>query len=253
MTKDLSEFADELVEETLSEAAETFFGRRKGLEDAIEVFESKVETLEKMEAEVLLRAGDLHYLLLEGEAAADFYKALGTDPAPLLDVVDVSEKAGDVTKPRALTRAGGYAKMVARAYRRMHDAVEMYMEGAYVTGDQGKKHLTLNYRQLRQWCEALNDRIEKVNRDTSPSETLAFVKKLDTVATEKVKFTGGGSQIDDKLDKDMAFKRIDCEHIDLIEFPELPRPEDVDRKIKKFCKSLAREHKDRIVELMQSV
>lgn len=252
-SKDINNLADELIEETLTEAAGTFFGARKNLEDTIEIFDNKIKTLRNMEFEVLKRAGDLHYLLLDGEAVDDFYKALGVDPGPLKHVVDPSDRTGIPKKPKALTTAARYAKMVAWVYRRVYKAAETYMKGGYITEKNGRKRLTLNYGQVRDWCKDLNERIEKVNREVSPSETLAFVKKLDTVGLEKAKITGGGSSYSDKLDKEMAFDRLDCERIDLIAFPDLPRPDRIEPELKKFCKSLARKNKQRVKQLMDSL
>jgi hypothetical protein len=253
MSKDLNGLADELLEETLSEAAGTFFGKRKKLEDAIDLLQNKIETLKRMEVEVVMRAGDLHYLLLKGQAVKEFYSALGVDPGLLPEVADLEIRAGRVHKHKALTTGGRYFKMVADAYKRMRDAADIYMNGSYVTDKEGKKRQTLNYGQIKGWCKELNEQIEKLNRESSPSEVLAFVKKLDVEAEEKANIAGAGGSINGSIDEDMAFEVLDCTGIDLTEIPDMPALEKVQSQIKAFCKSIASEHKERVAELMESV
>jgi len=253
MSKDLNGLADELMEETLSEAAGTFFGRRKRLEEEIELLQNKIETLKQMEAEVLMRAGDLHYLLLEGRAADDFYKALDVDAGVFVEAVDPAVRFGRIRKQKALTTAGRYAKTVAEAYERLREAAHIYMHGSYVEDKEGRKRLTLNYGQIRDWCGELNKQIEKINAEASPSEVLAYVKKLDVDATEKAKITGAGSSYDESLDHEMAFDVLDCTGIDLTVAPDLPEVGKAQPGIKAFCKGLAASHKDEVEALMDSV
>lgn len=252
MSKDLNGLADELLEETLSEAAGTFFGKRKKLEESIDLLQTKIDTLKRMEVEVVMRAGDLHYLLLDGQAVGEFYAALEIDPGLLPDIVDPEIRAGRVHKHKSLTTGGRYFKMVAEAYKRMRDAADIYMNGSYVTDKEGKKRQTLNYGQIKGWCRELNEQIEKLNRESSPSEVLAFVKKLDVDALEKEKIVGAGGY-NGSLDQDMAFEVLDCAGIDLTEIPDMPVLEKVQPRIKTFCKSLVSGHKDRLAELMESV
>lgn len=253
MSKDLNDLAHDLMEETLVEAAGTFFGTRKRLEDDIDLFKRKIETLAAMQSRVLARAGDLHHLLLEGEAAADFYAALDIDPSSFIDAVSLSRRSGARFKAMALTVHGKYAKAVKRAYQRFYEGVDVFMHGKYATDEHGRKHLTPHYNQIMKQCHDLNERIQKVNSEISPSETLAFVKKLDVIEMEKSKFTGGGSGYENGLDEDLAFKTLDCEQSGLMEFPDLPGPDKAESEIARFCKSLAREHGDRVKALLKSL
>jgi hypothetical protein len=198
-------------------------------------------------------AGDLHYLLLQGEAAPVFYEKMNIDPSSFLEAVDPEFRTGSLKSAKALTASGKYAKTVLRAYKRFSEAADVYMNGKYLTDDQGRKHLSLHYNQLMGWCSDLNEHIQKVNREVSPSDTLAFVRKLDTVNAEKIKFTGGGGSYENGLDREMSFNLIDCENIDLIAFPELPPADEVASRLKDFCKSLAGENKERIESLMDSL
>ena len=255
MSKDIGDLAHDLVEETLSETADTFFGTRKRLEDSIEIFGKKIDKLDAVQTRILKVAGDLHYLLLQGEAAPDFYEKINVDPSSFLKAVDPDCRTGSLKSAKALTSSGKYAKTVLRAYKRFQEAADVYMNGKYITDDEGRKHLSLHYNQLMSWCSDLNEHIQKVNREVSPSDTLAFIKKLDTVNAEKAKFTGGGGggSYENNLDREMAFRRIECENIDLIAFPDMPPADEISSRLKGFCKSLAGENKERVKSLMNSL
>jgi hypothetical protein len=115
--KTLEGMADGLVTETLVEAASTFFGARKALEDEIELYRRRTEELERAEAEVLRRAAALHSLLPDAAAVRGFYAALGVDPGPLPEAAAGAAPAREAVRaPFSLLPWRRYAGLLLAAY-----------------------------------------------------------------------------------------------------------------------------------------
>ena len=227
MSRDLDAFADGLVMEALSDTAQNFFGARKGLENEMELFRTRQRELVDMERRVRRRAGLLHLLLLDADAALGFYRELGLDAAQFVDAVDPEYRSPVFKVPWALTARGRYVKAVAKAYAMARDVLDGYLHGRHVRDPDGsgRKILTTNYELLSRWCERINQRIENVNRNMSPSGTMCFVRGLDPgrMSRERV----AGATIEGRcegLDAELAFKPLPCMVVDQTVFPELPEP-----------------------------
>jgi len=252
MGKNLDGFAEGLIEETLTEMAGTFFGGRKGLEDELERYRANLEKLSKKERGVLRLAGSLHFLLLCGRVAADFYAALRLDPGRLLDAADREARVRGIKKPFGVSLGGRYARRVYKTYVLLQDAVDEYLNGRHYDDPRGsgKKLVTVHHGRMKAWCKLLNIKIEKVN-SMSPSSAMSFVKDLDPEAREKERIAG--ATLDGyaaRLDKEMAFPPLDCSSLKGLAFPELPGPEEVKGAIRAFCGSLCARNKGEVEQVL---
>jgi hypothetical protein len=77
---------------------------------------------------------------------------------------------------------------------------------------------------------------------------LQFAKRLDPERMEKEKMTGTAGSAAASLDKKLRFEKIDLHSLGLKIFPDLPRAAEATPKIKRCCKVICRQHRDRIRE-----
>lgn len=251
MPDDLEKFADGLVLETLTEAAQTFFGIRCDLEREIELYRDAARRLAGVERVMLRKAGAMHYLLLEGEAARDFYQAIGAPPGHLPDMAD-PDKSG-LAKSWAVTGAGRYGKLLLKAYAALYEAADAYTHGRLYVDPRGsgRKLLTVHFLQLRDWCRRINDRIAEVNAQNLPSAALSFVQGLDPSSLDRARITGGSTFGPScRLDRDLAFPAIECVAMTYVAAPELPPPAAARKTILGFAARLHKAHKARIDRLL---
>jgi len=253
MSKSLESYADGLVEETLVEAATTFFGARVALEKEIERYRAKADELAKVEERVLRCAAGLHFMLLEGAAAEDFYGLIGVSPGHLLDAGEIVERGpARVEIPFAFTPARRYARLVLALYARLIQAVEAYLHGEYSTDAHGRKRLSVNYEHLQKWCHSLNQQITALNQDHSPSGTLCFVKGLDPMLLERERLSEATLEgYTSELDRELAFKPVECLAMNYLAAPELPGLDAAQGLILPFCRALYARSGGRARELMR--
>ena len=281
MSDELENFSEGLVRETLSEAAQTFFGTRRDLEHEIELFHEATRRLAGVERAMLRRAAALHHLLLEGEAEPAFYAAIGVPAGHLPDLAGPDEGGPDegeadegeadagepdggepgriepdksgLARPFALTGAGRYGKLLLAAYAALHQAADEYVHGRHYTDPRGsgRKLLTIHFLQLRDWCERLNQRIAEVNAANPPSATLRFVQGLDPSSLDKARVTGGSTFGPCcRLDQDLAFPRVECVTMRFAAAPDLPPPAAARKAVLAFAADLYRAHRERLERLL---
>lgn len=252
MSNSLEAYADGLVEETLVETATTFFGARVALEQEVERYHAKAEELAEVEETVLRRAAQLHFLLLDGAAAEDFYGLIGVSPGHLLDAGEIVGRGEpDLSVPFALTPSGRYAKLVFGVYGQLVQAVEAYLHGEYSTDSRGRKRLSVNYELLQEWCTRLNEKIDALNNDHSPSGTLCFVKGLDPAMIKRERLSEATLEgYTQELDRELAFKPVECLAMNYLAAPELPAPDKVRKQVLGFCRRLYADSRPQMKRLL---
>ncbi|MBU1002078.1 MAG: hypothetical protein KKE73_06110 [Proteobacteria bacterium] len=240
MSKSIESYANELVEETLVETANTFFGARVALDEEIDRYRAKAEELALVEEGVLRRAAELNFLLLNRAVAEGFYQMIGVAPGHLLDAVEmVGQNVGRGVIPFALLPSTRYAKLVLAAYAVLVRAVEAYLHGEYSKDSRGRKRLSVNYEQLQGWCKRLNDKIDALNNNLSPSGTLCFIRGLDPALIKRQRLTEATLEgYTEELDREMAFAPVECLAVSYLTAPKLPPPDQVKGVILPFCKKL---------------
>lgn len=248
----ISEYADSLVEEGLAEAADTFFGKRKRLEDEINLFHEKCRELVQIGQRVVDRGHGLGFLLLNGEALADFYQALVVaweKGNPL----DGSSHAGDVVPGSGMFARTRYWKSVYQTYAALYTSLDVYTNGRHLDDPSrpGGKKRTICLATITKWGARINERIEALNQDNQPSQVLQFAKQFRVDEMEKENITGGGVVYN--LDDDLSFARVDLSQCGFFEFPVLPRPREVKKTIKAHCLELYKQHRTRLETVLREV
>lgn len=246
----LDEWGDALVEEGLKEAADTFFGARKALDDDIAHFEEQAAKLRARVDEIRSWFAGLNCLLGSEAAARMVFDALGvTLEDPSLYTRQVCSL--QFRRPRSFTRKGLFAKTVWEIYEPLARSIEAYMHGVPFTDplQPGRVMISTNHGQLRKRCDEINARIRSVNESNRPSESLAFAKKMDQMLVQKESITGGGGQAW-TLDSDLAFRPLDFDSYVLPAFPDLPLDGRAQARIRECCNrifDMRREHVDEVL------
>lgn len=250
------DFADGLEQEVLSEVAEGFFGPRKRLDEMIEGLEYLLRQFRELEKWLGYRAELLHYLLMGREKVKSFYEHIGVDPARIPFDFFCPNKSALPRLPWALTSRSRYTKLVLSAYADFRQAADDYMHGRYYNDpkQKGRKRLTIHYDRIIKIVQGINQAVDKVNSEISPSCLLEYVKSFDADMVEKEKIAGGTYQGDHcTLDGDLCYDPVDLEVLELKEMPELPALEEAESRIRKFCFELYSENKVQVGKLLLEI
>lgn len=230
-------FADGLANEVLSEMADNFFGARREMDEQIEQFKKLVRELKKLQDQAEHFAEILHFVLLGEEGAVGFYEAIGLDAAQLPLCMECTIPPLLEGLPFAFTHKGRFRKLVILAYRNMRDNVEDYLHGhEYADRDEPRRRrVSVHYESLKRMEARLNLQIEKLNRQSSVSNTLQYVRGLNPAEQEREKIAGAPAFDDpQRLDSTFAYPRQDMSSEGLKSFPEFPAFKDVESEIRQF-------------------
>lgn len=243
MVKEPKSMVDGLAEETMVEMAESFFGARKQVEDYLERIQDMAGELKPKAAAAAAEIKALNGLLPDS-GREEFYRALGVEPAPYLELGADSRADARAESPSgglALTAAGRQAKQVLAAYGKAQPVVEDYLHGTYSPDPDhpGRMFLSSNLATLTSLAQAANERIASINQE--PSHVLGYLRRLNVVEAEREKFTGGTlDDYADAADKALAYEPVDVAALDLPVLPDLPPLESVRGKLKPLLKQLFR-------------
>ncbi|PKN09277.1 MAG: hypothetical protein CVU73_05105 [Deltaproteobacteria bacterium HGW-Deltaproteobacteria-8] len=229
--------ADALESEVLSEMAGTFFGARKALEDLLEDFKLRVEDIQAREAQVFSRVFYLRSLLLGPEGEAALFAELGLeDPFPTSKGHSGSRTWHPDSLPFAFFASSRYVKAVLQAYAEVRHTCDVYMAGEYEDDPDksGRKRLSPHYRQLERHCARLNERIEKINTEMTPSSVLQFARNI-SAEDQPGQGTLSNSLDAESLDKGLMFEKVDFAALGLWAAPSLPPVEACEDAIRRFC------------------
>ncbi|HDQ40987.1 MAG TPA: hypothetical protein ENN39_08185 [Desulfonatronum sp.] len=250
---DISEMADDLATEVLSEAAETFFGQRKELESETELFEKRIKALAETGLRVLHAQKIMHRILINKTLIQDFYQVLELPMPEHFETAEVHEVALQLRKPFAWTLRGRFFKLLMTSYSRLQLLVHEYLHGGYRKdpGQPRKKIAVFGYVQMQEWAQRINQKIAKMNTCQAPSEVLQFVKKLDVHKCEMEKCTGASCEV--ARDNGLLFPYVDFSAYCLPVFPEMPLPAHIRRPLSVFCNALFPQRKKEIQGLFQGL
>lgn len=252
---DLEGMADALSHEFMSDVADRFFGDRKRLDDAIELFYCRVEQLKEIASTVRARVGLLDFVLLRGRLAPDFWHELGVDHLPFAGYFVRPEVLPD-QRPFALTDKGRWKKWLRLTYRLVHEAVDEYMHGLVYDHPRikGKKMVTLHYVQLRNLHQRISAEVDRVNREMAPSELLSYTKGFSPELCRMEKVAGVLPEgYACTLDDDYKYMAVDFDALLLPEYPELPAPSAAQPAISRLADRAWKRHAGDIRDLLDEM
>lgn len=248
--------ADSLTEETLQEAADTFFGQRKSIENELQIYNQRIRELAQIQARVQTHQANLHFVLAKGrtETIKLFYQAIGVDAelvpwpessaGPDLELLQV---------PFAFRAQRRYHKLLGAAYGAFVDQVRGYMYGRDYRDPEDPRcqRVTVNYQQVHEFFTQLKEKIQKANQDNSPSQVLQFVKQLDVERSAKESLVG--VPLHYTLDEDLAIAAPDFSQSGLKAYPDFPLPDEVKGEIKEFAGRVYAAQPERVRQILKAV
>jgi hypothetical protein len=248
--------ADSLTEETLQEAADTFFGQRKAIERAMEIYAQRVQELQKILVQVQTQQATLHFLLREGQeqTVKAFYSRIGIDPegVPWPDE-GIKPELSKLQVPFAFRAQTRYAKLVSSAYAQFAATAADYMHGRNYKDpkDSRRQRITVNYDQVYAFYQQLQKQIQKTNQDNSPSQVLQFVKQLDVDRAAKESLVS--VPLHYTLDQEMAIEEPDFAQSGIVAYPDFPDLAKVKDAIADCAGRFFREHPHQARQILEQV
>lgn len=221
---DFNALSDSLQDEVMVEIASGFFGARKAIDDERELFEHVENDIRLAEQRALTICAQLQALLTGNACLKELLNTLGV-PTTFLNRVKAVEPWLTMELPFAFTDEGRYKKCVLQTYEHMHVAFSAFLHGmTYKRKDREEKFgKTTGYYRYIEWCNELNDRIRKVNRDHSPSHVLGVVREMDVEKIAKQKIVGTiNAKTGCMPGDDMCLLLLQCDELRALELPELP-------------------------------
>ncbi|MEZ7195540.1 hypothetical protein [Pseudodesulfovibrio karagichevae] len=243
---DISDYADQLQADVISDMAESFFGDRKELDNALEAFAAMVEEFLPVIENLFRAAATLRLLLLDEATADAFCAELGLESCR----IPPSEGAPILVHqslPFALTGKGRYVHCVEAAYRGLFDALRDYIHGRCYNDPKrpGRKRMTMHYKRLEEIADIINEKIHKANNDRSVSSVLREMKNMNPEQMEREDLLGDVCyRRGEGFDSDMCFMPIDFDGYHFPEVVELPPLNEVEPALKRFCKRVYAERPD---------
>jgi hypothetical protein len=254
--KTTADYLDALAVETLSDMADSFFSRRKGLDDALDIFTAQAQEV-KDKAEGVLRIWRTLYRLLFREAGAgEFARIAGLPRAGPLARVEDDKPLWRFTPPRALTAKSRYRGSLLACYQALATAVAEYREGVYAPdpANPKRKRLTPNFDSLAETARKLAAEIEAVNCNQPAYCMLSFAKSLNPAEIGRERVTGATlGNMEAKTNADLAYGQISFADLGVPDIALLPPLERVRDELSELAGRLYREHAHETAALLQSL
>lgn len=248
--KDLSEV---LTDEVLSDMAETFFGARIDIDEALEFFHAVSEQLHGKLYSVFSACALIEKVCLGRQGYDDFWLSTGISRDMFYYPAGV-QCASLVSGPSfSFTTKGEYIKWFNISYELLAHHVTDYMHGIYRDDGTGRKVRSANREDFFRMAEEINIKIEKVNKNISASDVLKFTKSLDPAEVKKENIAGCVGPQCKAIDEEMAFTVITLKDIDFPFFPDLPPRREMASYISEFCSQTYSSEKNRVKELLKSL
>jgi hypothetical protein len=220
---DFYSLSSALQGEVMTDIASGFFGARKAIDDERELFEYIESDIRLAEQRALNICAQLQALLITRDNVKELLQLLDV-PTDFLHRVEETDPWLSMELPFAFTAEGRYKKCVVETYERMHNAFGFFLHGVpYRKNTPEKFGKTTGYYRYMQWCDDLNSRIEKVNRDHSPTDVLSVVRGMDVDKIAKQRTVGTvNSEVGCVPGDDMCLLLLPREELAEMELPELP-------------------------------
>lgn len=224
-------FTGDLVDETLKEAADTFFGKRKKIDEELNLFEVQVKKVQGIAEKIKVNLNRLNYLLIDAAGRELFWKELDLSESIYPTIKGKWQKNGEL--PSAFTLKGKYLKSVRFLYENLRQSVDDYLHGHYIEHPEvkGKKIMTPNLSNLKKWADEINELIDEVNCSNNPDDVLAFTRRMDVDQSSKRESVGSGLEYN--YQDDLCFKPIEFSTLGLTEYPDLSGNKETYSRVKK--------------------
>ncbi|WP_432736266.1 hypothetical protein [Maridesulfovibrio sp. FT414] len=250
---DFKDLSDALTDEVLSEMADSFFGARVDVDEALEFFHEVSEQLHAKLYSIFRACVLLEKICLGRKEFDDFWISAGISRDHFHYPQGVECAVPNESPSFSFTSKGEYIKWFTIAYELLSYRITDYMHGIYRDDGNGRKVRTANREDFFSMAEEINIKIEKVNRNVTASDVLHFTKSLDPTELQKENIAGCVGPMCKAIDDEMAFKVITIKDIEFPEFPDLPHKKEISSYISEFCSITYSSEKDRVKALLKEL
>ena len=248
----MDEWAEGLRIEALKQAADTFFGARRAVDQDRDVLLTWANELRRISQKATTWTAALNCVLGGEDNSRMLFRALGI-PLPDDGMYRLQACMVQFSRPRSFTRQGLYCKIVWSVYEHLADLLYEYHHGRPVHDPKfpGQVLHTPSYGQVMDFCTQLNQRIHDTNVCHIPSETLGFVRRLDPIAQDQASLLGGEADLC-SLDKALALSPVDPKSLGLLPWPEPPAMEEARKKVREVCSHIFQHQRQVAEEVLRS-
>ncbi|CCO24470.1 hypothetical protein [Maridesulfovibrio hydrothermalis] len=248
---DFKDLSDALTDEVLSDMADSFFGARIDIDEALEYFDMVSKQLAGKLNKVHRTCALLDKLCLREGGQKEFWLSCGIDAGEFV-YPEGTECISFESRPSfSISSKAEYIKWFGIVYDMLSLAIEDYMHGIYRDDGRGRKVRSANRDDFFRMAEEINIKIEKVNSNAAPSEVLKFTKSLNPSAMEKENIAGCVGPQCKVIDNELAFKVVAIKDFDFPEFNDLPARKQMASFISEFCSQVYSRDKQRVKELLK--
>ncbi len=248
---DFKYLSDALTDEVLSEMADSFFGARIDIDEALEMFHQVSEHLHEKLYRIYRGCALLEQISLGRNELDQFWLSAGIDRKVFHFPAGVEPAEFFETPTFSFTTRGEYIKWFGIAYELLAERIADYMHGIYRDDGKGRKIRSANRDDFFSMAKEINIKIDKVNHNVTASDVLKFTKSLDPVEMEKENIAGCVGPQCQVIDGEMAFKLITIKDIEFPHFPDLPPRKEVASYINEFCSENYSRDKNRVKALLK--
>jgi hypothetical protein len=241
--------ADCLAEEILTEVAQNFFGKRRLMEKRIQLLQEYASELHQIGSQLDQQLMLLHYLLIDPQNTAEFYQKIGlSQPADQLPP-KFTRHLIPICLPMTFTLSQKYFQLVLAVYENIQKGCHDYMHGNY-----SEETSAPDYRLFKKMCDLVNKEIKKLNQECSPTAVIQYMKNFDVIGSQKERVVGGHMDRERcGLNGKLAFKPIKLDAFKIKTYPDFPVTEKAGAHIKSLCKSVYREFKEDVRQVLQKI
>lgn len=256
---DFDTLSSALRGEVMTDIASNFFGARIAIDDERALFEFVESDIRLSEQRALNICGQLQALLTSREDLENMLRAIGVSPE-FVSRIEETDPWLNMPVPFALTTEGRYKKCVLETYTRMMNAFDFFLHGITYRKNTAEKYgKTTGYYRYLEWCDELNERIKKVNRDHSPTQVLSVVREMDVEKTAKQRAVGTvNSEAGCIPGDDLCILLLPREELQEMELPELPdlettlaSGETVAETIKRYAAAVYKREPEKVKQIIR--
>jgi hypothetical protein len=254
--KTTADYLDALAGETLADMADSFFSRRKSLDDAIDIFNAQAEEVKALAENVLSIWRTFYRLLFRDEGLGEFMSIAGLPRAGPLAYIEDGKPLWHFTPPFSLTAKSRYRGSLLLCYQALAAAAQEYREGVYAPDPKNpkRKRLTPNYDSLAETARKLTVEIDAVNSGQPAYCMINFAKSLNPAEIERERVTGATlGNMEAKINAEMAYEQISFNDLGVPDIPLLPPFERIRDELCGLAGRLYRDHADEAAALLKSL
>lgn len=235
------DFISALTLEVKEEVIQNYLYERRLIEEQIRYAEELAEHAAQLQELLSGRFARMYDLLFETGFINEFANILGLkEPAFNDRIAKDSKYRKDVRfiKVHGITDRARFRKLVLEAYQRLVTWNDKYKEAC---------------ENLKEECKAVNTNITKFEKNHDLLTIINFLKSMDVGEIVKKHFMGGNFTPEElgAVEKSLHFKPVQIEQFNLIQPPQLPYPDTVQKELGALANTVYAKFSNKIKELVK--